>query len=189
PPYGTCDELPLIYYPTEMYTYNRCMLNCLTVQTVNTCGCRKLYQPGICSIKRHCLISRNQLAVNTAEDPNVCLCVGACNTSHYMPILSNFQLSSLSNDQILELSSQNRTRVYYQANVISLDVYFKDFSFQLTKQSKEYTVSSFFSDVGGYMGLLLGASVISVVEIFDYILLGCITSGKKNEANRAATIA
>ena len=37
-------------------------------------------------------------------------------------------------------------------------------------------------DIGGYMGLLLGASIISLVEIIDYILLGIVQhqTNKKN---------
>lgn len=34
-------------------------------------------------------------------------------------------------------------------------------------------------DIGGLMGLLLGCSVLSLVEIIDHIILGCCVPGRK----------
>jgi uncharacterized membrane protein len=39
-------------------------------------------------------------------------------------------------------------------------------------------------DVGGYMGLLLGASIMSVVEIVDYLVLGCILARRKAKEDK-----
>jgi hypothetical protein len=85
---------------------------------------------------------------------------------------------------------------FFRSSLVGLDIYFEDFSLHHTKQSVAYPLSSFFSepqcvslelrlklnsagDVGGFLGLLLGASIISLVEIIDYIILGMLHNRKR----------
>ncbi|ELU18155.1 hypothetical protein CAPTEDRAFT_229395 [Capitella teleta] len=58
---------------------------------------------------------------------------------------------------------------FAQQNLLAIDIYFKDMSYQKTEQKVSYSLLSFFSDFGGYAGLLLGASVISLVELLDWL--------------------
>ena len=46
-------------------------------------------------------------------------------------------------------------------------IYFKDMSFTEIKQSASYQIDRLLGDLGGYMGLLLGASAITLMEILD----------------------
>ena len=46
---------------------------------------------------------------------------------------------------------------------------YSGFSFSLTKVTIVYITG----DIGGFMGLLLGCSIISVVEILDHCMMCC----------------
>jgi len=52
-------------------------------------------------------------------------------------------------------------------NFLKMDVYFSALKFESVEQLKSYGVLNFLSEVGGYLGLLIGASAITLVEITD----------------------
>ena len=53
---------------------------------------------------------------------------------------------------------------------MKVDVYFKQLKFQRVEQTKKYEILDFLSDVGGYLGLLLGASVLTLCEMIDLFM-------------------
>ncbi|CAD5120152.1 DgyrCDS8727 [Dimorphilus gyrociliatus] len=59
---------------------------------------------------------------------------------------------------------------FVQKNFLIMDVFFAQLKYERVEQIKAYNYGNFFSEVGGFMGLLLGGSVISVMEIFDFLL-------------------
>jgi hypothetical protein len=52
-------------------------------------------------------------------------------------------------------------------NIAVVKIYFTDMKIKHTDQSAAYSWSAFFSDLGGSLGLLLGASVLSLIEVLD----------------------
>ena len=50
-------------------------------------------------------------------------------------------------------------------------MFYKDLSYERTEQQPSFPFLSLLSEVGGFMGLLLGASVLTVCELLDYIVL------------------
>ena len=62
---------------------------------------------------------------------------------------------------------------YIKENIARVNVYMKDPYVQKIARGVKITYSSFFSNIGGLMGLFQGFSVISLVEIF-YFLFQCI---------------
>lgn len=49
-----------------------------------------------------------------------------------------------------------------------VSIYFKDYEFVTLKRSEMYTVADFFVLCGGLLGLLLSASVLTVMELIYY---------------------
>ena len=68
----------------------------------------------------------------------------------------------------------------YRDNFLSVDLYYPELSFQRITQQVAFPAVSLLSEVGGFLGLLLGASLLTVCEIVDYITLLCIARWYKN---------
>ncbi len=49
------------------------------------------------------------------------------------------------------------------------------------EQNKAFEFLSLLSEVGGFMGLLLGASVLTLCELLDYILLATANATKQTK--------
>jgi hypothetical protein len=56
---------------------------------------------------------------------------------------------------------------FVRDNIAVVKIYFTDMKIKHTDQSAAYSWSAFFSDLGGSLGLLLGASVLSLIEVLD----------------------
>ena len=52
-----------------------------------------------------------------------------------------------------------------------MDVFYNELNYVRVEQQETFPFLSLLSEVGGFMGLLLGASVLTVCELVDYIVL------------------
>lgn len=59
---------------------------------------------------------------------------------------------------------------FIRENVAVVKIYLSDMRIKHTQQNVAYDWFSFFSDLGGSLGLLLGGSVLSLVEVIDAFL-------------------
>ena len=59
----------------------------------------------------------------------------------------------------------------FRDNFLNLDIYYKQLSVEEILQQPAFEFLSLLSEVGGFLGLLLGASVLTVCEIFDFIIV------------------
>lgn len=75
--------------------------------------------------------------------------------------------------------------VHFRTNFIQVDIFYKELSFETIEQKESFTVISLFSEVGGFMGLLLGASLLSLCEVIDYFAMMCMASWHKRKMRKA----
>ncbi|KAI4884182.1 hypothetical protein NFI96_030029, partial [Prochilodus magdalenae] len=54
-------------------------------------------------------------------------------------------------------------------NFLVLDIFFEALNYETIEQKKAYDVAGLLGDIGGQMGLFIGASILTVLEILDYI--------------------
>uniref|UniRef100_A0A8D0GK74 Acid sensing ion channel subunit family member 4 n=1 Tax=Sphenodon punctatus TaxID=8508 RepID=A0A8D0GK74_SPHPU len=54
-------------------------------------------------------------------------------------------------------------------NFLVLDIFFEALNYEAIEQKKAYELSGLLGDIGGQMGLFIGASILTVLEILDYI--------------------
>ncbi|NWS00692.1 ASI1C protein, partial [Motacilla alba] len=85
----------------------------------------------------------------------------------------------------------NKTEQYIADNVLVLDIFFEALNYEMIEQKKAYEVAGLLGegqgpgwgdtgpaladpasrtgDIGGQMGLFIGASLLTILEIFDYL--------------------
>ena len=52
-----------------------------------------------------------------------------------------------------------------------MDIFYQELSYEEIEENKAFEFLSLLSEIGGFLGLLLGASVLTVCELVDYITL------------------
>ena len=55
-----------------------------------------------------------------------------------------------------------------------MDIFYEELSFEEIEQNVAFEFLSLLSEIGGFLGLLLGASVLTVCELVDYLTLALI---------------
>ena len=66
--------------------------------------------------------------------------------------------------------STNAAFTHYRKNFLQVDIFYKELTYEQITQQKAFELLSLFSEIGGLLGLLLGASVLTVCELLDYIV-------------------
>ena len=52
-----------------------------------------------------------------------------------------------------------------------MDIFYQELSFEEIEQNIAFEFLSLLSEIGGFLGLLLGASILTVCELVDYLVL------------------
>ena len=63
----------------------------------------------------------------------------------------------------------------FRENFMKVDIFYQELSYEEIEQNIAFEFLSLLSEVGGFLGLLLGASVLTVFELVDYISLSCLS--------------
>ena len=71
--------------------------------------------------------------------------------------------------------------VNFRKNFLNLDIYYNQLTVEEVVQQPAFAFLSLLGEIGGFLGLLLGASVLTVCEIFDFIIVNSLASCKKRQ--------
>ncbi|KAK2167589.1 hypothetical protein LSH36_26g10034 [Paralvinella palmiformis] len=87
-------------------------------------------------------------------------------------------------------TDEQKTKVLRE-NFLRLHIYFQDLNYQKIEEVPEYEMEQFLSDLGGTMGLWVGASFITLMELFYFVI--CSQQAKlknlKNEYDERKDVA
>uniref|UniRef100_A0A336LY76 CSON008076 protein n=1 Tax=Culicoides sonorensis TaxID=179676 RepID=A0A336LY76_CULSO len=168
------------------YSMNNCRLECIAKKTVQNCECTPFYVPSIsrnhtCGMKLrdniycyHYAISdrfiRDTISIQLMEYNNlICKCIPACSTITY-----NVQEITKS-----VIPASNETDIQF----CDITVKFSSNEFIPKRRQESYSVLDVMSAIGGTLGLFVGASVMSVIEVFYYfsikIIINLLTISSK----------
>ncbi|XP_038056341.1 acid-sensing ion channel 1-like [Patiria miniata] len=196
PPYGKCDASRKLTSFTK-YTLEGCNIECRAQRIFEMCNCRLVRHPGTeveCTPKQTNNCAKDVLSKLKSGELPACECPVPCNYTSYITILSTAAIPSQRTAQLLidqydelsqyttNLTSGSASSVssvgespqlldstYMENNWIVLDVFYENINFQLYEQSEAITSSALISDIGGQLGLFLGASFITLTEILSYL--------------------
>ncbi|XP_076015274.1 acid-sensing ion channel 4-A [Genypterus blacodes] len=152
-PWGNCRSTSKEKFPGyDTYSISGCRLLCETNEVMRECKCRMVHMPA-------------QLQKNSGD---TCPCETPCNLTRYGKELSMVKIPSKGSARYLS-RKYDKSEDYIRDNFLVLDIFFEALNYETIEQKKAYDVAGLLGDIGGQMGLFIGASILTILEILDYI--------------------
>ncbi|XP_050417096.2 acid-sensing ion channel 1 [Patella vulgata] len=161
-------------YKEYIYTQDTCEMNCLLDHLVKNCNCRNMFDKGTdkyCSLQElnKCYIPK-KAETNYSAVFEKCDCPGRCIKEQFpfaisVADFSNFMQSFLVNTAEM-LSSESDVR----ENGFDLRIFYESSTVTVTEQKAQVTVETVFGNIGGNMGLFIGASILSLIELVEFLV-------------------
>ncbi len=96
-----------------------------------------------------------------------CNCPEPCEDKIYSTTNSHV---TLSRDFYSYLTAKyGESDAYWKENVAGLMVYYPELIEENVIHQKSFSLMSLFCNIGGVFGLILGAGLISIIEVFDFL--------------------
>ncbi|KAE9416027.1 hypothetical protein Angca_008566, partial [Angiostrongylus cantonensis] len=158
---------------SERFNRDGCYRNCYQKRIINRCGCADPRFPTpssrtqICDIRNE--YTRSCLSLESAKmtKRKSCRCMHPCKQDVYTTTYSAAKWPSESNR--IECDSKD-CNSYYSEHAAMLEIYYEQMSYEILRESESYSIVNLVSDVGGQMGLWLGASVLTAIEIVIFLI-------------------
>ncbi|XP_050400495.2 degenerin mec-10 [Patella vulgata] len=193
-PYGSCDDGTTFQnkYGAK-YTRASCQKFCESVLIMDKCNCTDSKQeeinlkiantrelPHECRSQKDtkCMVSINRrYEIGDLK----CKCDDPCEETKYVKSVSARQWPSNDYAQLLlrvlcnkrgETICNGYDQVDHRSlaqNFVKLNIYFESLNYQNITEEADYQDSQFASDVGGTVGLWIGLSALSLMEVFQFI--------------------
>ncbi|KPP80209.1 hypothetical protein Z043_100160 [Scleropages formosus] len=170
PPWGECQLRAQESSFFQVYSVTACRIDCETRYIVENCNCRMVHMPGdspFCTPEQYKECAEPALATLAEKENSDCMCRTPCNLTRYNKELSMVKIPSKTSARYLERKF-NKSEKYIADNILVLDVFFEALNYETIEQKKAYEVASLLGDIGGQMGLFIGASILTILELFDY---------------------
>ncbi|XP_032430021.1 acid-sensing ion channel 1A-like isoform X2 [Xiphophorus hellerii] len=197
PPWGDCKVTPMDSDFFDTYSITACRIDCETRYLVDNCNCRMVHMPGdasFCTPQMYKECADPALDFLVEQDNDFCVCETPCNMTRYSKELSFVKIPSKASAKYLA-KKYNKTEQYIKDNILVLDIFFEALNYETIEQKKAYEVAGLLGDIGGQMGLFIGASILSILEIFDYLyevikykLCGCSDKKHKHSSTDQGTV-
>ncbi|XP_055298686.1 pickpocket protein 28-like [Sitodiplosis mosellana] len=159
----------------NIYTEENCKAECITNNTIAECGCVKYSSPrdnstkvcGAASIECYEKVEfltsiELAIAINLVN----CTCLPACTSIEYNAEIDRVTFDSAAVNRIsgirLNESGVQQSR---------LSIFFNDQHVNLLKRTEMYTLTNFLAICGGLLGLFMGISLLSIIELIYYSTL------------------
>jgi hypothetical protein len=178
------------------YSQKQCFGLCIQKNIIDTCNCTNTLIPTFNDANNYCSPSDFPCVmelINTFGDIQASkdckiACPFECNsieyqvstyralypTTFYKKILSNTKLMKANNVSYVDLDKA----------LAKVNIYYKSMEYTSVTQVASTTIEQFFSDIGGTLGLYIGISILSLVEIVElgFNLIVALIGIKKNKS-------
>ncbi|XP_055000882.1 acid-sensing ion channel 5 [Sorex araneus] len=174
-PWGECNpDLKLRSFST--YSTSGCLKECKAQHIKTRCGCLPFLLPGNgteCDLQKfyNCVSP----TLDYIEIKGLCTvgmhnssCPVACEETEYPTTIS---YSTFPSKRALKYFSKklNQSQEYIRENLLNIEINYSDLNYKITQQQKAVSVPELLADIGGQLGLFCGASMITIIEIIEYV--------------------
>ncbi|KAF3824111.1 hypothetical protein GH733_008396, partial [Mirounga leonina] len=174
-PWGNCRAESGLPEPElqgySAYSVSACRLRCEKEAVLQRCRCRMVHMPGnetICPPNIYIECADHTLDSLGGGSEGPCFCPTPCNLTRYGKEISMVRIPNRGSARYLA-RKYNRNETYIRENFLVLDVFFEALTSEAMEQRAAYGLSALLGDLGGQMGLFIGASILTLLEILDYI--------------------
>ncbi|XP_063685305.1 acid-sensing ion channel 1C-like [Bolinopsis microptera] len=205
PPGGKCNA-SLVNTTYGAYDEGSCVLECKDRFVNDTCGCVNIEPPlnnlgyQSCTLKQwaqcglEAYLNFNTAYMNPDLEEELCTCQSACLETHYEAQMSSSSVSkgytkSLHKSPDIkgmlaafshpELNFTYKSEEDIRDNMVIIEVLFTSMSTSEIREVVTYTSANLLGDIGGVLGLFMGASVFTLIEfvqlLFFAIQKNCIS--------------
>ncbi|XP_038604364.1 LOW QUALITY PROTEIN: acid-sensing ion channel 4 [Tachyglossus aculeatus] len=153
------------------YSVSACRLRCEKEAVLRRCHCRMVHMPGnetICSPNIYIECADHTVDSLGGESEGRCACPTPCNLTRYGKEISMVRIPNRGSARYLA-RKYNLNETYIRENFLVLDVFFEALTSEVLEQRAAYSLSALLGDIGGQMGLFIGASILTLLEILDYV--------------------
>ncbi|XP_077285517.1 pickpocket protein 28-like [Arctopsyche grandis] len=192
----------------KVYTQQNCQIECLSNYTDSVCGCVAFWMPRsrsipVCSSMKKVCMSKAQddlqklelryaLAVRSKDKEQVknlenlmkCDCLPACTSLIYDSEVSQSDFHWLD----LAKAKKKDTPRIKEFGLSRVSMFFKDAEFIMSRRSELYGITDFLANCGGIMGLFLGFSFLSLVEIIYFLTIKPICNFRRKKITQTDTL-
>ena len=182
----TCQDNAVTYnFLQEEYDYSvsACALDCFFSNIANNCNCTEpdIWTPRdpdlfavnrMCGAEDSCCVGEQYY---THQDcvpncPQLCSYTAYSISTSYsaFPTASAFQLETLGGNIGFDPTDFNLS--YLQNNILAVNIYFEDLNVEREITRNSYTIVSLLADIGGQLGLFIGAGILTIIELCIWIV-------------------
>uniref|UniRef100_A0A182RXW0 Pickpocket n=1 Tax=Anopheles funestus TaxID=62324 RepID=A0A182RXW0_ANOFN len=176
----------------KIYNQANCELECLTNVTLALCGCVRFSMPRandtkMCPLSKwECMFhakwilglitEHHSLHKEITDIVNRCNCLPACRSVDYDVEITQ-TLRDI--DNYLRANNELPQDISDKYLITTLAIYFKESYFITSKRSELYGWVDFLANCGGLLGLFMGVSILSLLEIFYFLTIRPFSVRKK----------
>ncbi|XP_048243973.1 acid-sensing ion channel 2-like isoform X1 [Haliotis rufescens] len=161
----------------DIYTYENCLRECFALIAYHQCQCVSLGDDEtmgkVCSIRDHvtCFQPIIVRSLMNATIHKSCGCQLPCSFEKYSVKVSSASYpSDVSVDMIMN-ETMSPDKEYVRNNYLEIKVFYEDLIVQSTVQTPQYTIETIMGNLGGQMGICLGASILTLTELAEFLII------------------
>ncbi|KAK6760068.1 hypothetical protein RB195_021547 [Necator americanus] len=164
---------PGYIYRDYKYEPEGCYRNCYQKRIISRCGCADPRFPSpsssirICDPRneqtRDCLLSESVRMIKRKS----CRCTHACKQDVYT---TTYSAAKWPSGSVRMECTEKDCNSYFSEHAAMLEIYYEQMSYEVLRESESYSFVNLISDIGGQMGLWLGASVLTAIEILIFFI-------------------
>ncbi|KAI6170998.1 Na+ channel, amiloride-sensitive family and Degenerin family-containing protein [Aphelenchoides bicaudatus] len=197
-PYGDCSDIfrPENYIYAEHYSPEGCYRNCFQQIIIKRCECGDPRFPlptendRTCDVRntrdRLCLLNQTSVLGGFHHLTHDCQCVQPCTENVFETAYSaaawpaiNFNIGADCDDVDITLNDTAACAEYYRLNTAFIEIFYEQLNYETLKETPAYTLVNLFSDLGGNIGLCIGFSLITFLEVAEVLCELCWFGARK----------